>query len=91
MSDQKPSIGRIVHYVLPKIVRDYVFHDWAVGEHRPGIIVSTWDGSFINLQVFFDGSNDAPIGDGAAVVWVTSVSQDEETKAPGTWHWPERV
>ena len=87
-----PSIGRTVHFVLPS------------GEHRPAIIVRIWDGqptehTVVQLQVFIDGSNDAgDLCDGeravlppVSAVWRTSVHQDTETKAPGTWHEPERV
>ena len=75
-----PSIGRIVHYVLP----DGTYP----GEHRPAIIVRTWSPTTVQLQVFVDGTND--YDDYAGTIWATSVSQDEETKAPRTWHWPER-
>ncbi len=47
MADQQvPSVGRIVHYVLPS------------GEHRPAIIVKVWhdtpDPGTSNLHVFLD-------------------------------------
>ena len=75
-----PSIGRTVHYVLPN------------GEHRPAIITRVWDqvpteSSVVQLQVFTDGSNDGLQN----VEWRTSVHQDNATKAPNTWHEPERV
>lgn len=89
-----PSVGRIVHFVLPN------------GEHRPAIITRVWDseprpGSLAQLQVFVDGSNDAGqltphealsvAGPYPTTVWRTSVHQDWENLAPGTWHAPERV
>ena len=52
---QKPSIGRIVHFVLPN------------GEHRPAMVVRVCPEEFpnnpedhtgLNLQVFLDGTND---------------------------------
>lgn len=51
----------------------------------PAIIVNTWEHTSyendeVNLKVFTDGSND---------IWPTSIPHDQETKAPGTWHWPE--
>ena len=75
-----PSIARTVHYVLPN------------GEHRPAIIVRVWDPSpteksLVQLQVFTDGSNDGLQN----VEWRTSVHQDADTKAPNTWHEPERI
>lgn len=108
----KPSIGRIVHYVL------------ADGQHRAATVVNAWDSPsdhphHCNLTVHLDGNNDlvcfynvedgeivkAPdsyhckpeLRPGNAADWlpgvliVGSASQDEDTKAPGTWHWPERV
>lgn len=95
--DQKPSIGRIVHYVLA--ASDEVLPQ-AVGEHRPAVIVRVWPGEFgdaecpdgINAQVFLDGTNDVETNDGsiAVAMWTTSVPYSSEPK-PGTWHWPERV
>lgn len=82
--------GRIVHYVIRE------------GEHRPAIIVNAWannseyqkDGR-VNLTVFTDWSNDMKTSTGIPLqsgdMWATSVPNDEKTKAPGTWHWIERV
>ncbi len=85
-----PSIGRIVHFVLPN------------GEHRPAIIVRIFDSvpterSLVQLQVFTDGGNDADqsfgIQDkpGANIAWVTSVEPDQTGTTPRTYHFPERV
>jgi len=84
---QAPSVGRIVHYVLPDW-DDSISH-WSKGDHRPAIIVRVWGAEMVQLQVFTDGSND--LQSGANVMWCTSVHQDETTKASGTWHWPEYV
>jgi len=74
-----PSIGRTVHYVL------------SPGQERPAVIVRVWDEkptekSVVQLQVFTDGENDGLKN----VEWRTSVHQDN-AKAPGTWHEPERA
>lgn len=79
-----PSIGRTVHYVLNS--------GPSRGEHRPAIIVRVWDkiptdDSLVQLQVFTDGENDGEEN----TVWRTSVHQDNESKAPGTWHPAEFV
>lgn len=82
-----PSIGRIVHFVLPN------------GEHRPAIIVRVseekpTENSVVQLQVFTDGSNDASQHqreNSLGLLWRTSVRQDNEAKLPGTWHEAERV
>lgn len=89
----KPSVGRIVHYVLDSA--DGVRPD-AVGQIRPAIIVRDWNngqevsegGSAVQLQVFLDGSNDHP--DGLGLVWATSVCYAAEGTKPRTWHWPKR-
>lgn len=79
----KPTVGRIVHYVLPQ--------GRNAGEHRPGIIVKVWSDTTVQLQVFTDsdkaGSNNDMI---ANPLWATSVTVDEAGEKSGTWHWPER-
>ncbi len=86
---QKPSIGRIVHFVLPDSSR-------YAGEHRPAIIVKVWDtnpkpDSMVQLQVFTDGLNDGELYKNG-LYWATSVHYaDPSEKEPATWHWPERV
>lgn len=86
--------GRIVHYVLED------------GQNRPAIVVRAWRAGVgegkptgtVQLQVFLDGGNDTTRPDilgrlyGSAEMtrWATSVPYDE-TRAPHTWHWPERA
>ncbi len=85
----KPSVGRIVHYVLGGPADAETVNPNSTGEHRPAIIVRVRDERTVQLQVFTDGHNDRanhPEG----LMWRTSVHEDEDTKAPGTWHWPER-
>lgn len=88
----RPTIGRIVHYVLPN------------GQHRAAIVVNAWSGSYqpqmCNLTVHLDQLNDTIGNDelaafgarngGYGTLIVGSAKQDEDTQAPGTWHWPER-
>lgn len=77
---QAPSIGRVVHYVLPD------------GRHpsecRPAFIVRVWNDELVNLQVFVDGTNDYADYNGS--VWATSVHYSDVHEVR-TWHWPERV
>ena len=92
-----PTVGRVVHFVLPG------------GEHRPAFIVKVWPGEFgndevkdgVNLQVFIDGTNDGHVGGDCTLeegqkgmVWRTSVRYAATPGGtglpPGTWHWPER-
>lgn len=92
MSQQKPSMGRIVHYVAPE------------GVTRPAIIIapcierfpgSNYTRDECQLHVYFDGTNDMPWSPERKMAevpnpWRTSVPYDEN-KAVGTWHWPPRV
>jgi hypothetical protein len=78
----KPSIGRIVHYVLT--AEDSPHHP---GDHRPAIVVRVWSEDCVNLRVFCDGGNDRPDGQD---LWITSATLDASAAAGGTWHWPER-
>jgi len=101
----KPTIGRIVHYILK------------TGEHRPAIIVRVWPGEYgndevkdgINVQILLDGGNDKaalrpPAGQeirgvmgrvteqecATGSAWRTSVRYDGTGLMSGSWHWPER-
>lgn len=92
----KPTSGRIVLYVSPD-------HGDAV-VIRPALVIASCNERFpgssyqreeCQLQVFWDGTNDAtgerdpakpPV---APRAWRTSVPHDE-AKTPGTWHWPTR-
>lgn len=87
-TEQKPTVGRIVHYVLPD--------GRSAGHTRPAIVVRVWGGTdgghdmpLIQLQVFTDGRND---GDeyASGIAWKTSVHYDADG-APGTWRWPPRA
>jgi hypothetical protein len=86
-----PSIGRVVHYVLPQ--RAELRHH-IVGELRPATIIKVWGAddpdAAIQLAVFLDGQNDKE-GWSGEFLWATSVRHDEVNKEPGTWHWPEFV
>lgn len=86
MPQQVPSVGRIVHYVIPD--------GRAPGDHRPAIIVRIWGpphpGVACQLQVFMDGDGSLSNDVAPNVVWRTSVVQDSSGKL-GTWHWPEPV
>lgn len=77
------TAGRIVHFVLDS--------GRGKGEHRPAMVVRTWQQyspDMVNLQVFTDQTND---GEQTGTLWRTSIHFDEDEKKPGTWHWIERA
>lgn len=81
--NQKPTVGRIVHFVLPPEHK-------RAGEVRPAIIVMV-NGSdphaTVNPNVFLDPANDEPLRSFDAC----SVTYDESPKpALRTWCWPPR-
>jgi len=82
---QKPSIGRIVHYVLSS--------GRSKGERRPAIIVRVWSDTCVQLQVFTDSGNDFSSDQQGydGLFWATSVLLDESGERPHSWHFPERV
>jgi len=97
MSEQVPSVGRIVHYVSHGTpVREDGTQAYAP-KCRAAIIT---DVPQYLLAEPFDG---CPNGTGGQ--WIASLavlnptgmffdqalSQDEDTREGGTWHWPERV
>jgi len=76
LARMKPSIGRIVHFVMSD------------GKHRPAIIVEVVTDEAVNLTVFPDGYDLARSDD--PTVWHPMVMQDETATKRRTWHWPER-
>lgn len=92
---QVPSIGRVVHYILPSGPKK--------GEHRAAMVVRVWSDECVNLRVFLDGNNDYDheglphyLAQTASDLWVTSASYADPTAEfpqpkDGTWHWPEYV
>lgn len=77
----KPSVGRIVHFVVKS------------GRHLPAIITDVFEvQETVNICVFWDikAAGVAAAGLGLTDGWA-EVKQDENSKEPGTWHWPEIV
>lgn len=81
-SQIKPSVGRIVIYVVPET--EVALNNGAL--EAPAIIVRTWEDTGyqndeVNLKVFKDYLENT---------WATSVPYSEINE-PGTWHWPPRT
>jgi hypothetical protein len=87
MSDQKPSVGRIVHYVSygtpPAADGSQAF----TSQCRAAIVTEV-------------GGYGDEVADDAVGLFVANptgvflnreVPHDEDRRAGGTWHWPERV
>jgi hypothetical protein len=76
MSDQKPSVGRIVHYVS---------YGTPGGEYtsqcRAAVVTETDTSDTVGLAVL------NPTG----MFFNRTVVHDEGGKAGGSWHWPERT
>lgn len=73
----KPTVGRIVHYVLE------------TGRHLPAIITDCSESDeTVNLFVFWDARVPQRYDFEKGVI---DCKQDEKEKVPSTWHWPERV
>lgn len=80
MGEQRPTIGRIVHYRVSDHDGSEIRNN-AVGpgEVLPAIVTRVWSAISVQLRVFCDGPTDA---------WKTSVLLGEE---PGQWSWPPRI
>lgn len=76
--DQKPSVGRIVHYTPPEEEVS------PKGQAYPAIITHVFGDTCVNLHVFGDGSFGSPNH------LPTSVSFDADGGVR-TWRWPPRV
>lgn len=82
MSQQKPSVGRIVHY-LPTCHSDK-------GQPWPAIITHVWSDTCVNLRVVEDPTFEIRwLRD--AMTSSVSQSDDPDKPTPGTWQWPPRV
>lgn len=86
---QRPSEGRIVHYVLAQY--DGV-HTASVGQKRAAVITRVWGDEMVQLTVFLDASNDMSHLDASnARSFFLAKSSCHLGDTPGTWHWPEYV
>lgn len=83
---QTPSVGRIVHYVLPMGAAG----GRNTGHIRPLIITQVWDNGMVNGKVILDGQNDLGHEDHAYSTFY-SEPQEGSVLQPNTWHWPPRV
>lgn len=82
---QKPSIGRVVHYVsFGTPGGEYA------SECRAAVITEIGPGSDPN-GVGADDDVSLAVLNPTGMFFNRGLSHDEETKAGGTWHWPERV
>jgi hypothetical protein len=75
------GVGMIVHYVLCGEAA-------SIGQHRPAVVVRLRGDGLVDLQVITLGAEDGARYAGGYCL-ACNVAQDEATKAPGTWHWPE--
>ncbi len=72
-----PSVGRIVHYVAYGTPGG----EFPAGVCRAAIITEVEISKHISIMV----AN--PTG----LFFNRDIPHDEEKKAPGSWHWPERI
>lgn len=83
-----PTLGRIVLYTLTDADADVITQSRAgalignparAGEQYPAMVVRTFGGDAVNLQVHLDGGD---------LYWATSRQEGDQ---PGTWCWPPRI
>ena len=75
---QKPTIGRIVEYVLGPY--DSFVNNGS--DRCPAVIVRVWSDTTVNLRLLTD-SNETP--------WVTSRCLADEPDQKGRWQWPVKA
>lgn len=64
-----PQTGHVAH----------VGNSAAEGQYFPAVVVASWGGTTVNLQVILDGTD---------TYWATSRHEGDE---PGTWTWPPKA
>ena len=74
--EQKPSCGRIIHYVAYGTPGG----EYKPGQCRPAIVTEVNDDGTVKVTIFQT----------EGTFTKQALCQDEQKK-PGTWHWPERV
>jgi len=89
MTEQKPSVGRIVHYVS---------HGTPIREDGTQAYTSTCRAAIVTELTYADpGLTDPTYEVGLCILNPTgqffneSVAADFTQNQAGTWHWPERV
>ncbi len=79
---QPPTLGRVIHYVLPDGRR--------AGEVRAAMVTNVFPSAadgMCNGTVFLDQLNDAD----SKGFFGSAKFDDSATPAQGTWHWPPRA
>ena len=86
MDVQKPSVGRIVHYVSYGTPNG----EYAP-EHRAAIITAVREVEPLDGEINAIIQVDLCVLNPTGFFFNTNVKHDEETMTGGSWHWPERV
>jgi len=81
---EKPSPGRIVHYVLQEGSKSPL-------QHRAAIVTSDFKTLVVNLTVYADSHGDLYPGEWIEQFRALGVTYDETGQRPNSWHWPERA
>jgi hypothetical protein len=89
VTEQKPSVGRVVHYVS---------HGTPVRGDGTQAYASACRAAIVTGVYFSDPEMTQPVDRADLAVlnptgmfFNEHVEQDEDAHAGGTWHWPERV
>jgi hypothetical protein len=83
--DEKAYLGAMVLFVMPEGKGD-----------RPALITRLWPNNLVNLQVFFDATDEGAIDGERMSFFVTSVNYDDEAgiranhRGERTWHWMDK-
>jgi hypothetical protein len=89
--DQKPSVGRIVHYYPSESLGGKVPCRGCKAQPWPAIITHVWDNGLVNLRIMDDALFSLGHPTATPAMARVLLGDPETTRDRSCWCWPPRV